>query len=1140
MKLYRYIIPVALAAVLAGCKQQEEAQDAKAVLSEETVLTFASTEAEPQTMDVYADGSWSAEVSDDWIHVDPMFGDKNTTVTVTVDDNYDAEGAIDSPRSGSVSFGAAHAYSTCSIVIKQKGDNFKGVEEMSVSSVCGLSDEAFAKIKLATVMAVADTMAVLSDDSGNILVKGATVTGLNVGDVCSMAGTKLSYLSLPIFAVEEYDVKSSGSASYPEASDITTQVETYAPSTHDYLKITGTLACSTQNDFADVHVSGSMIRPVIVLPTEEVKALNLHNVTMTGYYVGTEFSTPKFVVATVTDAGEAGSPFPARIALGTSVTKNYTTASWSALSMVEAWDGYAYLHYVPARDSKGELVKNDNGKYLLDVSGDHLRVTGAWPEDYWLFEVPTPVKAGSQVSIKFETRVSATNPKYWMLEYYDGTTWKIAGNVKTSTDTGSSLNYTHMMASDGSTNILVEETVTFNKNNDACLIRFRCLTAFQANGAATLAARNGGTARISTTDNTSQECWPTITLLKEGDGVEIPDKDPVYAEITVDNDLLTFEGEGGTQTIKVKSDHAFTVESDCDWLSFDPAEGGRGSEVEVTVTCAATELSTLRQGTIKIVSEDSVSEIKVVQSAAGQELDPLLSISKSKATAAANGSNLKIRVQSNVDYTMTPDVDWITVTPATKSMVNQDDVTIAVAKNASYDERTGRVVFAAGEQECILTVTQAGQSKYEVLFEDDFSWLSDMIAEFNAANDVPVSDFVGGSYASLAERINTPTAGKHQAPNAYTAEPFASKFPAALEAAGYTDLNPSGKVIYPQDAYLKLGKTSVHTGLQFAPFSKLKGSSADVIFNFDWAAMMTGKFAVDQVSLILKIEGEGTFGNGTKVSDAMSTTQQDNQDPFWKSEQVKIYGVNASTKITIISTQGDASLKTTGAFRYFLDNIKVEKVSETVWNDDFSWLSDMIKEFNAANEVPVSDFVGGTYESLAERINTPTAGKHQAPNAYTAEPFKTSFPAALAAAGYTDLNPSGKVIYPQDAYLKLGKTSVHTGLTFEPFQGLSGSHDGEISFDWACMITTKFAVDQTSLILKIEGDGTFDNGTKVSDVMSTTQKDNEDPFWKSEKVKVSGVSASTKITIISTQGDESLKTTGAFRYFLDNVKVSVN
>lgn len=1163
------VLALATAALaFTGCKKAEIDETANAVLTEDTILSFVGQGAEAQTTWVYADGEWVMDAPDvDWITVTPTSGKGNTEITITVDDNL-INGVLNRPRETKIYFRGRLKDVVGRIDVSQGGDRYLGSKEVTVTQLLDIEEGEPAKILESTVMAVSAKGFILSDGTTATYVEGKA--DIKTGDRVTINGNKKSFGGFSAFVLDECEVIASGEAVYPEVLNVTSTADEAikAVTKPELIRVDGSNVNGT------MRIPGQNTRVSVADPTKEqsekLDKVNLHKTSFTGYYVGSVNKQPTMVLVSINGDGgvdESIIPYPVKWAIGagakTAGVLNYTTDSFAATNQIEAIQGLGIISYEPAceplKDADGNPVLDENGdpkmvpvmnsnnKFLRDVSGDNPRITGTWPGDYWLFTGTGAIKAGSKVRIVFQTRVSATNHKFWQLEYKDGDNWKVAGDYDTTDETGETITYTHQMASDGSTNITVDRTVKFNHNNDHCYFRFRCMANWQANGSGKLTARNGGTGRLSVTDTgeTGVEFWPTIELIEEGDGVDKPDTDPVIANIVPAPDYLAFEGTpDGPQVITVTSDYDWTAVSNASWLTIDVAEGAANESVDITVTCEPSTMSTLRQTSITIYSADGKKNIPVVQSAAGQDLNPFVSVEKNSVKVSYRETQIVVPVQATHEYTVTPDVPWITVAPQTKTLVEQVQEILNIAENDDQSgPRIGHVTFAIADKgvETVLTVTQdpAPAKDPKVIFEDDFEWLRPMITEYNALNLSAghIGDFIYGEYADVKARSSA------NAPNAYTADVFKDKFPAALAAAGYTDLNADGKVIYPQDAYLKFCKSSVQTGLQFNPFAGL-GTATEATLFFDWAAHFGGTGGVDAVKLVVVIDGEGTFDNGTKVSDVLSHTQKEGEH-FWTNVELPIHDVNASTKLTIVPAQSVASgtpnFKTSGYYRFYLDNIKVTK-TEVLFKDDFSWLKDMIDNYNANNATPIGNSVTGYADTdfkLASGAN--------APNAYTTEPFKSSFPSALAAAGYEDMNAKGAVVYPQDMYLKFGKTSVHTSLKIKSLP-MIGSGDINVEFDWCRHVQGSAKVDPVTLTIVITGDGEFENGKKYSDPLETDQPyvENESAKmgWTHANVKIYGASANTSINIVYTDcynpatGAYNWTVSGAHRYHLDNILIT--
>lgn len=1162
---------LALAATVlafSGCENPDEDSSAYSVLTEETLLDFVGQGAEPQTTWVYADGDWVMDAPEvDWIKVTPSSGSGNTEITISVADNL-VDGVLNRPRSTEVYFRGRLKDVVGKIAINQGGDRYLGSRELTVTGLIDLEDGEPAKILESTVMAVSSKGFVLSDGTSAIFVEGKA--DIKAGDHVTINGNKQTYAGFPSFILDECSVLSSSSAEYPEPVNITSNADEALPGFKSpvFIKVDGSNVNGT------MRIADQTSRVAVADPTkdqaEALDKVNLHKTSFTGYYIGVVSKVPSIVLVAVEGDGgidESIIPYPVKWSIGAGAKAagvlNYTTESFAATNQIESIQGLGIISYEPAcepvKDANGEPVigpdgeplmqpvMNGNNKFGRDVSGDNPRITGTWPGDYWLFTGTGAIKAGSKVRIVFQSRVSATNHKFWQLEYKDGDNWKIAGDYETTDEPGESITYTHKMESDGSTNITVDRTVKFNHNNDRCQFRFRCMANWQANGSGKLSARNGGTGRLAVTDVTEAgvEFWPTISIVEEGDGVDRPDTDPVIANIVPSPDYLAFEGTPeGPLTLTVTSDYDFTVVANADWISIDKAEGAANESVEILVTCEPSTMSTLRQSSITIYSADGKKNVPVIQSAAGQDLNPFVSIDKNKAEVSYRETQIVVPVQATHPYTVTSDVPWITIAPQSKTLVEMTQEIVIVAENEDKTaSRTGHVVFAIEDKgvETVLTVVQAAapQKDPNVIFEDDFEWLRPMITEYNALglSTGHIGDFIYGDYPDVTSRASA------NAPNAYTADVFKDKFPDALAAAGYTDLNPGAKVIYPQDAYLKFCKGKNQTGLMFSPFAQL-GTATEATLSFDWASHFGGSGSVDQVKLVVLIEGDGTFDNGTKVSDPLSNNQQDGEH-YFTNASVAMHGVSTSTKVAIVPevcvSSGSADFKVSGYYRYYLDNIKVTK-TEVLFKDDFSWLKSMIDSYNASNATPIGNSVTGYSDT-----DFAGASSANAPNIYTTEPFKSEFPSAFEAKGYEDMNASAKVIYPQDAYLKFGKTSAHTSLKIKSVN-LTENADINLEFDWCRHVQGSAKVDPVTLTVVITGDGQFENGKKYSEPLSTDQPYEEGVSakmgWTHANVKILGAGPDTAINIVYTDcydpstGSYNWKVSGAHRYHLDNILIT--
>ena len=311
MRHFRTIILAAAALVFAACKQAPVESIASAVLPEQAVLTFAATSAEPQTMWVYADGDWVADVAVDWLTVSPSSGSGNVEVTFTVSDNV-KNGAQDAPRSTYVRFKGGSLERSGQTLISQKGDTYLGSPEISVTEVLALEDESVAKIPSSTVMAVSTKGLILSDGTSNMYAVGAP--GVKPGDVVFVNGTKTTLYGYPAFILDECNVLSSGTPAYPAEHDITSSIDGYKPTGVEYFTVSGSLVTTT------IRIPGAMTRVTAVDVPESLgfASSDLHKVKVSGYFIGVVNNKPSFVCSNIVTGGLDDSliPYPVKWHLG--------------------------------------------------------------------------------------------------------------------------------------------------------------------------------------------------------------------------------------------------------------------------------------------------------------------------------------------------------------------------------------------------------------------------------------------------------------------------------------------------------------------------------------------------------------------------------------------------------------------------------------------------------------------------------------------------------------------------------------------------------------------------------------------------------------------------------------------------------
>ena len=204
-----------------------------------------------------------------------------------------------------------------------------------------------------------------------------------------------------------------------------------------------------------------------------------------------------------------------------------------------------------------------------------------------------------------------------------------------------------------------------------------------------------------------------------------------------------------------------------------------------------------------------------------------------------------------------------------------------------------------------------------VVYEDDFEWIEPW-ATASAAGD--------------AIKDNNPST---TAPNVFTTA-SCDGFMQTLIEKGYTyywakkgdtewhdslgDDNP--KVLYLQSNYLKFGKTDVNAAIMLPALASLT-EKANVELSFDWCWQVTGAYKPDLMTLVIKVEGDGSPATDEFTS-AQSTVDGESKIE-WQHASVTINGAGAGTRIFLAPANPDPRISNPdrGQNRWYLDNIKI-------------------------------------------------------------------------------------------------------------------------------------------------------------------------------------------------------------------------
>lgn len=990
MKLFKNILRLCAAAVIAlpvfGCGQDELVKPS-ALLSESS-LTFEAIGSESQQLTIASDDSWFIDVDADWITVDPTSGTNTVKVNVSVEDNV-TNGTLNAPREGTLTVANGKGYSIRS-VIYQNGDNYFGVSEMPVSEVRELQDGEYAKVAEAQVVALTSDGFVATDESASIYVSYKDDVAL--GDKVFIAGEKVTLYGGAALVAGEITVKSNSEVKHPEAVDLLSNLDPSKAGTVTYVSVSAGLLGH------DLKFAQSLPVSVAILDSRniDITEVNMHNISVKAYTLGLDEGVLTLAVTEVQDNGindELKAYF-------------YDDFSWMK-SYIDASE-------VKVGDSIGEnsagaeapnLRSNDALKPLLnallekgyeDLNPDKKVIYAQ--KYYW--------KLGRSSSATENNNNGLKLPKQ-----------KFKGDELINVDI--EFDWAAHMTGSGNIDkvqivVELEGAGTFDngtKISDPFVTtqekghiewQHASVTAKGVNNTTRIIIRPAEYASVVP----DQQRWH-IDNIKIKDSA-IPYSDPVYAKVKVSDEVVTFEGTPvDSYKLTIQSDNPWTLVKDADWFTVDVTEGEANEETTVTVTCEPSNMTTLRHSVLTVVSADTRKNIHIVQSAAGGELDPLISISSGNSVEVlGQGAEFTAKIQSNVEFETEINGSWITEvsTPATKAVVETVSKTFKAEPNLTGTDRTGTIRFFKDNIESVLTVKQA---KFE----------------------------------------------------------------------------PSITVTYPGvNTIAGIGETRKLNIVSNVPFTVTAPS---------WVKLPA-----------MNIPAAGTYPVDVTF-EANSGTARTGQVVFKNAEYNYTYTVDVA-----------------------------QAAAGVCFFDDFGWLTPLIDTYTAAGG-KVGDTIGNKKDDSAINIYG------DAVKAFTLPAF--------ANAGYEDMNPSLELIYLQDKYLKFNKTGGKNTSIRLPKLPLTSATDVTVEFDHAAMVQGSGKVDDSGVVVVIEGDGQFENGTKYSDVLKVDQPTGT-YSWTHSSAKIKGATANTRLVVVMYRvlvkddsgnytGSYNYKVSGAGRIFIDNINI---
>lgn len=176
-----------------------------------------------------------------------------------------------------------------------------------------------------------------------------------------------------------------------------------------------------------------------------------------------------------------------------------------------------------------------------------------------------------------------------------------------------------------------------------------------------------------------------------------------FEEIT----SLSFDAEGGSQSIDMNSDIPWFASSEETWIGITPSAGEAGSN-QVKINVLPSYQSETRSGKVLFYHNNNQSDVGSVSIL---QTGRYLNISQTDVTISAEeNSSVTVDVDSNIGWEVSASPEWLSADPV-KGNIGDSKITLTAQKNNSLNSRSGTFTIKdsmTGAIEISLSIVQDG------------------------------------------------------------------------------------------------------------------------------------------------------------------------------------------------------------------------------------------------------------------------------------------------------------------------------------------------------------------------------------------------------------------------------------------------
>ena len=348
----------------------------------------------------------TVEEGSDWLTVSPAsrgLADKVFTFTATRNTTGEA-------RVAKVTFAGNDLSETCTITQAV----YEGSSAIDVTEAVAASEGEEIELSTSLVTALTTDGYVVADEDNAIYVEDSHVVAKGTSVSFDAVVTSLNGI-LALGSIQSFSKDAEGAAvTYPKATDITSDLDTYEASSAEYVSVKGVL--SFDEDGNAIVTVGEAARNVLVYKPETSLGISEdiagHTVTVYGYYYGVSGDSIYVIAANFEDNG--GSQL---VVIGYNY-KKVTTVTSGKSYIIAAIDGTTAYVGQPITSNYGYIQKvnatDNNGVITLDTRDSEFVITAA-SSGYTIVQPDGRYVYQTGTYNSFNVAASPSSGQYWTI-----------------------------------------------------------------------------------------------------------------------------------------------------------------------------------------------------------------------------------------------------------------------------------------------------------------------------------------------------------------------------------------------------------------------------------------------------------------------------------------------------------------------------------------------------------------------------------------------------------------------------------------------------------------------------------------------------------------------------------------------------